>query len=178
MGRIEKRKKAFESARKIMSKVLETIFTSGQNWGHQRSKKVKNPDFWTCIQTLPSISGTMIARTNPKKGIESSWNARSVICPQIWPQVNSLGSRGHQRSKLSFFRKNVFANNFLSKKARELSLSPLNFSRQAGSNGIFDAFWYIWCFWRWGHLRWPGDLTWHDLRSKLTPKVRNECPVR
>ena len=115
----------------------------------------------------------MIARSNPKKALESPWNARSVVCPQIWPQVNSSGSRGHQRSKWSFFGKNVFANNFLSKKARIMSLSPLHFSRQARSNGIHDDLERSISNYdlrsRPGQvMTWLKQVIWHIIRSALT----------
>ena len=43
-----KRKTAFESSRKIISKSFRSFFGSGQNWGHQGSKFQKNQNgFWT-----------------------------------------------------------------------------------------------------------------------------------
>ena len=44
----------------------------------------------------------MIAREALKKPIDSSWNALSGVWPQIWPQVNSLGSRGQKSQKVHF----------------------------------------------------------------------------
>ena len=42
--RRDKRKIAFESSSKIITKLLQSIFCWGQTWGHQRSSKVKIPE--------------------------------------------------------------------------------------------------------------------------------------
>ena len=34
------------------------------------------------------------------------------------------------------------------------------------------------CVWRWGHLTWPGDLTFTCMGSKFYGNVRNECGNR
>ena len=43
--RRKKRKKAMESSSKIITNLLQSFFTSGQYWGHQRSLKKM---FWKC----------------------------------------------------------------------------------------------------------------------------------
>ena len=89
---------------------------------------------------------------------------------------DDLWSRGHQRSKWSFFGKNVFANNFLSKKAREMNLSPLNFSRQARSNGIHDDLERSISNYDLRSrpdqvMTWPKLVMWHIIRSALTRRT-------
>ena len=82
-----------------------------------------------------------------KKRIDSPWNALSLMCPQIWPQVNSLGSRGHQRLITSFCGKITFAYCRFTKKDIEMKVSPSYSSRQAGSNDVWhDLERSIWKF--------------------------------
>ena len=104
-----------------------------------RGQKVKILGFVYLFCVCSYSSGTIIGRRSPKKAIESSWNALSLMCPQNWPQVNGLGSRGHQRSETSFLGKHVFGDNFLIMQPSKMILIPSCFSRRDGSNGIsFD----------------------------------------
>ena len=50
--RREKRKAAFESSRKIISKSFRSFFGSGQNWGHQGSKFQNFPNGFSTIKSL------------------------------------------------------------------------------------------------------------------------------
>ena len=52
--------------------------------------------FLTLFRKPQNISGTKLARRKRKKRFDSSWNKHSLICPQIFAQVNSLGSKNHE----------------------------------------------------------------------------------
>ena len=73
------------------------------------------------------ISGTIIARTNPKTTFERTLNSASESSPHIWHKVKDLASRGHRNEKKRFW-------------AKTLTLAPLGsgtrpVTRPAGGGG-------------------------------------------
>ena len=96
IGRREKRKKTFESSSKMITKLLQSIFRSGQNCGIQGSKMPKISSFSRFsnkFRKTSIISGTIIARINPKTAFERELHLETDICRQIRPKVNGLASR-------------------------------------------------------------------------------------
>ena len=156
--RSKARRKSWRNYFGQFSPQVKNEVTRGQN----RSNFRKFSGIRTCGQTSACSSGTMTARDNLQKRIDSSWNALSLMCPQIWPQVNSLGSRGHQRSITSFCGKITFAYCRFTKKDIEMKVPPSYSSRQAGSNDVWhDLERSIWKF---------------DLRSRSWPhRNRSWC---
>ena len=98
-------------------KVGSLVKFSHKNQGSTKSKNQnqnqcqcqnQNANCWS-KSTTGNNSGTITARDNLQKRIDFSWNTLSLMCPQIWPKVNSLGSRGHQRSMTFITSKKFFA---------------------------------------------------------------------
>ena len=111
------------------------IFANFQESGHAAKHHPVAQELWK-------------VKTICKKRIDSSWNALSLMCPQIWPQVNSLGSRGHQRSMTFITPKKFLA--YISETKRDTS-----FLRTLSSSSRRDA----------------SNEVWHDLErssSRLT----------
>lgn len=92
------------------------------------------------IHILRSSAWTIKARDKPKKAFDTSWNALSAVWPQIWPQINTYGYRGHWRS--CNFEHFSTLNNFLQNHHREVILPPSCSSRRDGSKYThFDPIW-------------------------------------
>ena len=89
------------------------------------------------FQTTGYNSGTITARDNLQKRIDSSWNALSLMSPQIWPQVNSIGSRGHQRSMTFISPKKFLAHISETKRDTNFLLTPSCSSRRDASNEVW-----------------------------------------
>ena len=96
---------------KVYRKYLRHFFTKVHNdvtRGHQRSNftvvrlRPTLPDKWRCS------SCTVRVRRAQEKAFDSPFTDFSVICSQIWPQVNGLASRGHERWKWPIFEDYVF----------------------------------------------------------------------
>ena len=130
-----------KSVRKRVKNHCETTSVNFSLRSILRSPEVKKGQIFqnrTSLRKTSIISGTIIARTNPKKASDSELNSSSTMCPQIWSTVISLGSTGHQSQNYRFLRKLVFVNNFLSIYVRKLVLTPSCFSHHAGSKHIHD----------------------------------------
>ena len=69
-------------------------------------------DCQTSFRKTSIISGTIMARENPKTAFERELNSSSLGFRQIWPKVNGLASRGHRSQKSCFWAKSLTANNF------------------------------------------------------------------
>ena len=104
IGRREKRKK---SVRRLVKKWLRNYFSqffAKVKIVAPRAKKWPNfrvfCDRQTSFRKTSMIPGTIIARANPKTAFERELNLESDSCCLIWPEVNSLASRGHRNKKL------------------------------------------------------------------------------
>ena len=100
--------KAWEKVyRKYLSHFIAKV-KNDDTRGHQRSN-------FTVVRLRPTFpdtwrrnSWTVRVRTERKKAFDSPFTDLSVVCSQIWPQVNGLASRGHERSKWSILEDFVF----------------------------------------------------------------------
>ena len=86
IGRREKRKRKFESSSKIIPKLFRSMFRLNQNCA-PRAKKWPNfrvfRDCQTSFRKSSIISGTSIARVNPKTAFERELNSPSLELRQI-----------------------------------------------------------------------------------------------
>ena len=77
--------------------------------GHQGQNFPKFPNYMTWLHIIRIISVPVTATSKFKKAIESSWYALSQEWRQISPKINSLGVRGHERSKTAFLSEKDFS---------------------------------------------------------------------
>ena len=97
--RSEGRQTVLESPRESLSKVFQSFFAKVKNdvtSGHQKSN-------FMILRLRPTISDkrrlsscTTRARTVRKQSLDGPFTDLSVICRQIWPQVNGSAFRGHE----------------------------------------------------------------------------------
>ena len=137
-----------------MTKVLQSIFRSGQKLRHQRSKKVKFCRFRHFSDKSVYSSETRRARKTRKKGFDSSFNARLTnfnrleLRPTVWPSEV-------MQCKIADFHGNCFfCNNSSSKGDRETIRTPSCLSHQSSRR----VEWYI---------------IWHQkVKFKIGPQVK------
>ena len=121
--RSEKRQTAFESLGEDLPKVSRSFFAKVKDdvtRGHLRSN-------FTIIRLRPAFSykwrrsswTIRVRRAQKKKTFDSPFTENSVVCSQIWPQVNGLASRGHVRSKWPNFEDFVFYHNLELQRSRQ-----------------------------------------------------------
>ena len=87
IGRREKRKKAFVSSSKMITKLFQSIFHLSQNCGPQGQKMAKYSIFFAIVKhrfgKTPLSRGTFIARENLKTEFERELNSPSLSFRQI-----------------------------------------------------------------------------------------------
>ena len=87
--------------------LMSKLWTPGPKWQNFRVFC----DCQTSFRKTPKISGTVIARANPKTAFETGLNSTSPGYRQIWHKVNGLASRS-PKSKKFFWAKSFTANSF------------------------------------------------------------------
>ena len=76
----------------IMTKLIRSFFRSGQRLVHQTSPKVKLCLFNSFLQ-IGTCVGNQKSYAPSKYAFDSSFNALSFRCHNIWPKINGLASR-------------------------------------------------------------------------------------
>ena len=98
--RWEKRKAAFESSRKIISKSFQSFFGSGQNWGHRRSKLQNFPKrfFANKIFSIKVKQRILYHRVCLVKARRTIYKMTLKVKVKVWPQVKS--GQGHVMTEM------------------------------------------------------------------------------